>query len=71
MSKAHEKAVAKYNAINYEKITFRLKKEDAQLLRDHVGDGSINGFITNAVLEKIETEKLRDSMEIVREKFIE
>lgn len=56
MSKAHEKAVAKYNAANYEKITFRLRKEDAERLRDHVGSGSLNGFITSAVMERIARE---------------
>ena len=69
MSKAHEKAVAKYNATNYERITFRLSKQDAQTLRDHVGNGSLNGFITSAVLEKIDREKLRDHVEIIREPF--
>ena len=71
MSKAHERAVAKYNAANYEKITFRLRKEDAQRLRDHIETRSLNGFITDAVLEKIDREKIQDRPEIIREKFID
>lgn len=59
MSKAHEKAVAKYNAKTYERVTLRLKKEDAETLRDFLGGRSANGFINDAIREKIEREKLR------------
>lgn len=57
MSKAHEKAVAKYNAANYEKLSLRLRKADAEKLREHLGGRSINGFINDAIKEKIEREK--------------
>ena len=59
MSKAHVKAVAKYNAATYEKYTFRLKKEEAQAFNDFLQGRSVNGFIREAVLEKIDREKLQ------------
>lgn len=56
MSKAHEKAVAKYNAANYEKLSVRLKKDDAKNLREFLAGRSMNGFITDAIHEKIDRE---------------
>lgn len=58
MSKAHEKAVAKYNAKTYEKVTLRLFKQDADDLRSFLAGRSINGFINEAIREKVEREKL-------------
>jgi len=59
MSTPHEKAVAKYNAKTYERVTLRLKKEDAETLRDFLGGRSANGFINDAIKEKMEREKLQ------------
>ena len=58
MSKAHVNAVAKYNAATYERYTFRLKKEEAKMFRDALNGKSVNGFIRDAIIEKIEREKL-------------
>ena len=51
---AHIRAVEKYNAKNYDRLTFRVKKEDTERIKKAVDGGSINGFIYNAVMEKIE-----------------
>lgn len=51
---AHIKAVEKYNAKNYDRLTFRVKKEDTERIKKAVDGGSINGFIYKAVMEKIE-----------------
>ena len=59
MSTPHEKAVAKYNAKTYERVTLRLKKEDAEILRVFLGGRSANGFINDAIKEKMEREKLQ------------
>lgn len=59
MSKAHEKAVAKYNIKTYTEVKLRLKKEDAETLRDFLGGRSANGFINDAIKEKMEREKLQ------------
>ena len=59
MSTAHEKAVAKYNAKTYERVTLRLKKEDAEKLRLFLGERSANGFINEAIKEKIDRENLQ------------
>ena len=50
-SKAQIKAVRKYEAENYDKITIRLPKGTKERIAE-TGD-SISGFITKAVLEKL------------------
>jgi len=60
MSKAHEKAVAKYNAKTYTEVKLRLKKEDADELRKHLDGRSANGFINDAIREKINRERSGD-----------
>ena len=57
MSKAHEKAVAKYNAKTYTEVKLRLRKEDAEELRVFLDGRSANGFINAAIREKIDREK--------------
>ena len=69
MSKAHQKAVEKYNALNYERLTVRIRKEDAALIRAAVGERSMNGFILEAINEKIERETATG--EIERIPFVE
>ena len=54
MSKAHEQAVKRYNAKTYSEFTLRLKKEDADELRAHLNGMSANGYITQAIKEKME-----------------
>lgn len=57
MSKAHEKAVARYNAKTYTEIKLRMKKEDAESLKTYLNGQSANGFINKAIQEKLEREK--------------
>jgi len=59
MSTPHEKAVAKYNAKTYDRVTLRLKKDDAEALREYLGERSANQFINEAIKEKIDREKLQ------------
>lgn len=51
------RAVEKYNAKSYERLTVRIRKEDADEIRAAIGDRSINGFVNDAIREKIEREK--------------
>ena len=53
------RAVEKYNAKSYERLTVRIKKTDADEIRAAIGSRSINGFINEAIREKIEREKKR------------
>ena len=63
MSKAHQKAVEKYNSLNYDRLTFRVKKEDTAIIREAAAAAglSVNGFIYEAVQEKID--RLADKVE--------
>ena len=56
-SKAKLAAVERYNQKTYDKITLRVRKEEAEKIRAAVGDQSLNGFILEAIREKIEKEK--------------
>lgn len=56
-SKAKLAAVERYNQKTYDKITLRVRKEEAEKIRAAVGDRSMNGFILEAIREKIEREK--------------
>lgn len=57
MSKAHEKAVERYNAKTYDRIYVRMKKDDAERMKKQLGGRSVNGFINDAIAEKLEREK--------------
>ena len=57
MSDAHIKAVAKYNAKNYEKLSLRLRKDEVKELREYLNGRSMNGFINDAIREKMERER--------------
>ena len=59
MSKAHEKAVARYNAKTYSEIKLRMTKADAENLKKYLDGRSANRFINDAITEKIEREKLQ------------
>lgn len=56
-SEAKIRAVAKYNAKTYTEIKLRLKKDDAEQLKAHLNGRSANGFINDAIQEKLEREK--------------
>jgi len=58
MSKAHQKAVEKYNSLNYDRLTFRVKKEDTEIIRQAaaVAGETLNSFIYKSVMDRIESE---------------
>lgn len=56
-TEAKKRAIAKYNAKTYTEIKLRLRKEDATTLKEFLQGRSANGFINDAIREKIEREK--------------
>lgn len=57
MSKAHQRAVEKYNDKTYDRLTIRIKKTDIEEIKAAIGTRSINGYVNEAIREKIEREK--------------
>ena len=56
ISKAQQKAVAKFNAANYDRIELRVEKGQKQVLKDHaesLGE-TLNGFVNRAISETVE-----------------
>lgn len=63
MAKPSTKAQSKYNKKTYTQIQIRLKKEEAEKLKDYVlhNKESLNGYITRLIKEDMElTEMLKD-----------
>ena len=58
-SKAQQKAVAKYENANYDKILIRMPKGKKDIIKVHADKKgeSINGFVNRAIDETIEREK--------------
>lgn len=65
MSKAHQEAVERYNAKNYTRLTVRLKNEDVDRIKAAIGPRSVNGFVVEAIEEKIEREAKTQEIERV------
>lgn len=65
ISEAQRKAVAKYNAANYDRVELRLEKGRKQTVQNHAsGQGeSLNAFINRAITETME----RDSSDTRQE----
>lgn len=64
LSAAHKRAVAKYNAANYDRIELKVpkgKKEDIMSHAATMGDGSLNAFINRAIKETIVRDKMGES----------
>lgn len=56
ISEAQRRAVAKYNAANYDRVELRLDKGQKELVKAHAeaqGE-SLNGFINRAITETME-----------------
>lgn len=58
-SNAQRKAVAKYNAANYERIELRVEKGKKDAIKAHVAKhsiyaGSVNRFINDAIEKQME-----------------
>jgi len=58
ISEAQKKAVAKYNAANYERIELRVEKGQKDIIKAHAESKgeSLNGFINRAISETMEKE---------------
>lgn len=56
VTEAQKKAKKKYDSKSYDKITFRIKKEDTPKLLEAIKEANVskNSFILNALFEKIE-----------------
>ena len=61
VSNAQKKATAKYEAANYDKILLRLPKGIKEKIRLY--SDTVNGYITAAVLEKLESDRIQKEME--------
>lgn len=55
ISEAQKKAVAKYNATNYDRIELRVEKGQKDIIKGHAESKgeSLNGFINRAITEAI------------------
>lgn len=56
LTEAKAKANQKYDTKAYWKFTMRIRKEYEEEIRKYAGT-SLNGFVTEAIMEKIEREK--------------
>jgi len=62
VSKAQQKAVAKYNAKAYDRIELKVAKGKKDVIKDAAqkqGE-SLNSFINNAINEKLERDTVKD-----------
>ena len=59
ISKAQQRAVAKYDAKNYDKICVRIKKGQRDILKAHADEQgeSLNGWIVSAIKAKLKQDK--------------
>ena len=59
ISKAQQRAVAKYDAKNYDKICVRIKKGQRDILKAHAEEKgeSLNGWIVSAIKAKLKQDK--------------
>lgn len=55
----------RYTEKTYDRFTFRVRKEDADAIRAAVGTRSMNSFILEAIMEKIERETAQNEVERV------
>ena len=61
VSKAQQKAVARYMTANYDEIKLRLPKGQREDIKQHaasIGDKSVNAFIRRAISETMERDKI-------------
>ena len=54
-----KEAVASYNAKTYEQWNIRIRKDEADDIRQAIGSRSVNGFVNEAIREKIAREKTK------------
>lgn len=65
ISEAQRKAVAKYNAANYDRVELRLEKGRKQTVQNHANSQgeSLNAFINRAITETMERDSSATSQE--------
>lgn len=65
VSKAQQKAVAKYENENYDKCLLRMPKGKKDIIKEHAEttDGSLNSFINRAIDETMERDKAKQESE--------
>ncbi len=57
VSKANQRAVAKYTKANYDDVKVRVPKGDREIIKAHAekyDEGSVNSFIQRAIRETME-----------------
>ena len=61
-SDAQRRAVAKYNAANYDRLELRVLKGEKEIIKAHAESRgeSVNGFIARAISETMERDKAAD-----------
>lgn len=62
ISKAQQRAVAKYTAAKYDEIKVRIPKGQKEIIKAHADlfdGGSVNGFVKRAIEETIERDKAK------------
>lgn len=61
ISKAQQKAVAKYTKNNYDEIKIRVSKGQKDIIKAHATEQgeSLNGFVNRAITETIERDNNR------------
>ena len=59
ISEAQRKAVAKYNAANYDRVELRLKKGQKDIIKAHAESRgeSLNNFVSRAISETMERDE--------------
>ena len=59
ISEAQRKAVAKYNAANYDRVELRLKKGQKDIIKAHAESRgeSLNNFVSRALSETMERDE--------------
>lgn len=60
VSKANQKAVAKYMKANYDDIKVRVPKGEREIIKAHAekhDNGSVNGFIQRAIKETMQRDE--------------
>lgn len=69
ISDAQRRAVAKYNAANYDRVELRLEKGQKDIIKAHAESKgeSLNAFINRAIAETVSRDKARTDADATAE----
>lgn len=69
ISDAQRRAVAKYNAANYDRVELRLEKGQKDIIKSHAESKgeSLNAFINRAIAETVSRDKARTDADATAE----